>query len=122
MPGGLLRLACEETLTLYLYPPGGWDGTKINDVVLTIDGERAPVVADAVDRGVLLSDAPGGAVGITEALRTKMKRGRSLLISGAPARQITRARLTFPLEDARKAIPTFEQRCRQARSAKAPSP
>ena len=121
MPGSTLRIACEETVTLYVYPPRGWDGGKINDVVLTIDGEPAPVVADAVDRGVMLSDAPGGAVGITEALRRKMKKGRSLVISGPPTRHITPARLTFALEDAARALSTFEQRCRVGRhSAKVP--
>jgi hypothetical protein len=116
-PGSHLRLACEDTVTLYLYPPRGWRGAKLDDVTLILDGERIVVSADGVDRGVVLSDLPSGTVGTTKALRARMIRSRSLVIAGAATGAISRGKLTFGLEDAAGAITEFERRCPAARDA-----
>lgn len=111
VPGSRLRLSCEETAKLYLYPPRAWDGNNLDPTYLDIDGERIAVTADPVDEGVILSDRPNGAVGVTASLLARMKRGRVLVISGPATARIVPAQLTFPLGDAAQAIASFERSC-----------
>jgi hypothetical protein len=111
VPGSKLHLACENGVSLYFYPPRGWNGATLSGVALVIDGERVVVTSDAVDRGLIVSDLPGEAVGTSPALRARFKRGRSLMIVGKPADAIAMGKLTFDLSGAMEAISEFERRC-----------
>jgi hypothetical protein len=115
-------MACEAGASLYFYPPREWSGAKLDDVALIIDGKRIVVAADPVDRGIVLSDLPGEAVGTSPTLRARMKQGRSLLITGTATHAIASTKLTFGLHGAREALTEFERRCPATAKKSGPSP
>lgn len=114
-PGSRLRLSCEETVKLYLYPPRGWDGNNLDPTLLEIDGNAVSVMVDPVDDGVILSDRSDNGVGITARLRARMKGGDTLVISGPATARIPAGQVTFSLNDAAPAISSFERNCPAAR-------
>lgn len=109
---GALVVECMKAnrrLSLTYHPPNGWDGNK--PAIVSIDKVRFPVVVDG-GNGALLSDAPGGQMGLSDKLLNGFKTGKSVMIEGAAAAGIEVGKRTFTLAGAPAAIAAVEQSCR----------
>ncbi len=114
-PGGRLVLDCEDGLRLYYYPPPEWDGNRLDDTAVSIDGERTAVNVEGLDESVLLSDLPNNGLGISHALLDKLRSGKDAVIEGSAVTRVAGGKRRFTLAGAAPAIAALERRCPAAR-------
>ena len=109
-PGAALRLECAEGRKIWLryYPVRGWNGGL--KVAVRIGDYTSPMEIDGGD-GALLSNLPGGDIGVTKPLLEAMKQAKTFVVEGPAAVSVPLAQRTFSLTDAMKPLTSLEARC-----------
>ena len=110
-PGAALRIECARgVIWLRYYPGRGWNGGA--QAAVRSGSYTSAMEIDGGD-GALLSNLPGGDIGITGALIEAMKVSESLVIEGAAAARVPQGQRSFALPGASRVIGQLQSRCKR---------
>lgn len=108
--GAHLRLECTQGKTIWMryYPVRGWDGGA--KAAVRIGDYTSSMEIDGGD-GALLSNLPGGNIGVEPALIEAMKRAQTLVVEGAAAQRVPVDQRTFSLAGVAGPLNGLQSRC-----------